>query len=230
MTAIVSTKRSKRAVLLASLMIGANGYARADDASELKEQVEVLQRKVDALANSNLPAGTTKGSFKIPGSDTSVTLGGYVKFDAILSDKSTGVDSVGDQQLNINLVPVGPTAGQHKKDQVTLHARQTRLSLGTSTPTAYGNLTTYIEGDFFGADGNESVTNSNGFRIRHAYGSLGNLSAGQYWTNVFNEQAYPETLDFGGTVGEIFVRQAQLRWTEKFSRGDWSVSAENPES
>ena len=78
MTAIVSTKRSKRAVLLASLMIGANGYARADDASELKEQVEVLQRKVDALANNNLPAGTTKGSFKIPGSDTSVTLGGYV--------------------------------------------------------------------------------------------------------------------------------------------------------
>jgi len=34
-------------------------------------------------------------------------------------------------------------------------------------------MTTYIEGDFFGADGNESVTNSNGFRIRHAYGTLG---------------------------------------------------------
>jgi hypothetical protein len=169
-------------------------------------------------------------SFKVPDSDTTVTIGGYVKFDAIWSDKSAGVDSVGDQQLNINLVPVGPTAGQHKKDQVTFHARQTRLSLGTSTPTSYGDLTTFIEGDFFGTDGNESVTNSNGFRIRHAYGSLGNFSAGQYWTNFFNEQAYPETLDFGGAVGEIFIRQAQVRWTQKFGGGEWSVSAENPES
>src|SRR5438132_2285261 len=169
-------------------------------------------------------------SFKVPDSDTTITVGGYVKFDAIWSDKSAGVDSVGDQQLNINLVPVGPAAGQHKKDQVTFHARQTRLSLGTSTPTPYGDMTTYIEGDFFGADGNESVTNSNGVRVRHAYSALGNFSAGQTWTNFFNEQTYAETLDFGGPVGEIFIRQAQVRWTQKFAGGDWSVSAENPES
>ena len=168
--------------------------------------------------------------FKIPDSDTTVTAGGYVKLDAIWSDHSAGVGSVGDQQLNINLVPVGPTAGQHKNDQVTLHARQTRLWLGTSTPTAYGDLTTYVEGDFFGADGNETATNSNGLRIRHAYGTLGNFLAGQFWTNFFMEQAYAETLDFGGPVGEIFVRQAQVRWTEKLGRGEWSVSAENPES
>src|SRR5438552_15624688 len=192
MTAIVYARHGRRALLLASLVIGANGSARAD---------------------------AEKGSFKLPGSDTSVTLGGYVKFDAIWSDKSAGVDSVGDQQLNINLVPVGPAAGQHKKDQVTFHARQTRLSLGTSTPTAYGDMTTYIEGDFFGADGNESVTNSNGLRIRHAYGSLGNFSAGQTWTNFFNEQTYAETLDFGGPVGEIFIRQAQVRWTQQFAGG-----------
>jgi hypothetical protein len=168
--------------------------------------------------------------FKVPDSDTSVTVGGYVKLDAILSDRSAGVDSVGDQQLNASLIPVGPTAGQHKTNQVTLHARQTRLFFGTSTPTSYGDVTTYIEGDFFGADGNESVTNSNNFRIRDAYGTFGHLLAGQFWTNFFNEQTYPETLDFGGAVGEIFIRQAQLRWTQKFARGDWSVSAENPES
>ena len=167
---------------------------------------------------------------KVPDSDTTVTVGGYVKLDAIWSDVSAGVDSVGDQELSTSLIPVGPTAGQHKKDQVTLHARQTRLYFGTSTPTSYGPVTTYIEGDFFGADGNESVTNSNNFRIRHAYGTIGNLLAGQFWTNFFNEQTYAETLDFGGPAGEIFIRQAQLRWTQKFARGDWSVSAESPES
>ena len=169
-------------------------------------------------------------TYKAAGSETTLTIKGYVKLDAIWSDVSAGTDSVGDQTLSINTVPVGPTAGEHKKNQFTMHARQSRISLGTSTPTSYGEMTTFIEGDFFGSDGNESTTNSSGFRIRHAYGSLGKLSAGQYWTNFFNEQAYVETVDFGGPVGEMFVRQAQLRWTEKLANGDWSVSAENPEA
>jgi len=122
-----------------------------------------------------------KATFQLPGTDTSVTLGGYIKLDAILSDKSAGVDSVGDQMLNPNLIPVGPDAGAHKTNQVTFHARQSRLSLGTSTPTSRGDLTTYLEGDFFGdlPNGNETSTNSSGFRLRHAYGTLGGFSAGQ---------------------------------------------------
>lgn len=191
-----------RNLLLASSLMAANGAAYADAAHP----------------------------FKLPGSDTSVTIGGYAKLDAIWSDRSAGVDSVGDQDLSPGLIPVGPNAGQHKRSQVTLHARQSRIWLGTRTPTSRGELRTYIEGDFFGADGNESSTNSHGFRLRHAYGVLGNLLAGQTWTNFFNEQAYPEMLDFGGPVGQIFVRQAQVRWTQKFARGDWSVSAENPEA
>lgn len=171
-------------------------------------------------------------TFKLPDSDTSLNFGGYVKLDAIRSDKSAGVDSVGDQQLSPSLIPVGPNAGAHKTDQVTFHARQSRLFFGSNTPTSYGALTTYVEGDFFGdlQNGNESSTNSNGFRLRLAYGSLGNFSAGQYWTNLFNQDVYPETLDFGGAAGELFVRQAQVRWTQPFAGGDWSVSAENPES
>jgi hypothetical protein len=186
-----------------------------------------------ALGGFGSTAGAEgKPTFLFPGTETSVTLGGYIKLDAILSDKSTGVDSVGDQMLSPSLIPVGPDAGAHKENQVTLHARQTRLSLGTSTPTSRGDLTTYLEGDFFGdlPNGNETSTNSSGFRLRHAYGALGGFSAGQYWTNLFNQDAYPETLDFGGALGELFVRQAQVRWTQPFGSGEWSVSAENPES
>jgi hypothetical protein len=54
--------------------------------------------------------------------------------------------------------------------------------------------------------------------------------AGQYWTNFFDENVYVETVDFGGPVGEIFIRQAQARWTQPFEKGEWSVSLENPES
>ena len=99
-----------------------------------------------------------------------------------------------------------------------------------------GRAVTYLEGDFYGADGNESVSNSHGLRLRHAYGSLGHLLAGQTWTNFMYVPSLPETLDFGGPVGQIFDRQAQLRWTQSFdggsllAGGQWSVALENPES
>src|SRR5262249_20665277 len=85
---------------------------------------------------------------------------------------------------------------------------------------------------FFGdlPNANETSTNSSGFRLRHAYGALGGFSAGQYWTNLFNQDAYPETLDFGGALGELFVRQAQVRWTQPFGSGEGPLSAKTPES
>ena len=228
------------ALTLAVSLTGVGAVARADALSDLREQTEALQRKVNELENtqrktapdSALTAGSTPGSFRLPGSSTSIKLGGYVKFDAVYSDITQGVDAVANQQTVDTAIPVGPTGtpASNKTGELSLHARQTRLNLTTSTPTAYGTMTTFIEGDFFGADGNESVTNSNGFRIRHAYGALGNFLAGQYWTNLFDENAYAETVEFGGPVGEIFIRQAQARWTQSFASGEWSVSMENPES
>ncbi len=235
---MTTTKLS--ALALAISLAGASAVARADALSDLKEQTETLQRKVTDLENSQrrsapdnaVTGGATPGSFKLPSSNTSIKLGGYVKLDAIYSNITQGVDAVANQQTVDTAIPVGPngTPASAKTGQFNMHARQTRLYFGTSTPTGYGSMTTYIEGDFFGADGNESTSNSNGFRIRHAYGTLGNFLAGQYWTNFFDENTYPELVDFGGTIGEIFVRQAQVRWTQAFAGGEWSTSLENPES
>ena len=226
-------------------LAGIGSIARADTLSELKVQIELLQQKVSDLETAQktsvakvaptptadvVTGGATRGTFRLPGSDTSITFGGYAKLDAIYSDRSAGTASQGNQFLFPSLVPVGPTAGDNTRSQTTIHARQSRLFVRTATPTAFGDLTTLVEGDFFGADGNETVSNSNNFRLRHAWGTIGNLSAGQYWSNFMNEAALPETVDFGGPVGQIFVRQAQVRWTEKFAGGDWSISAENPES
>jgi hypothetical protein len=231
--------------LLTGISLGLSTPSFADPLSDLKVQIDSLQKQVVDLqrgqkdAASQIPAqpsanavtgGATKGSFKLPGSDTSITIGGYVKLDALYSDKSVGVASQGNQLLFPSLIPVGPTADDNAKSQTTFHARQSRLFVKTATPTPLGDLTTYVEGDFFGADGNETVSNSNGFRMRHAWGTLGHLSAGQYWSNFMNETALPETVDFGGPVGQIFVRQAQVRWTQQLAGGEWSFSAENPES
>lgn len=244
---------SGKYALFAAIAIGAGipgVAARADTLNDVQGEIESLQRSVreleqqqrasdrerNAAAASAVTAGATKGSFKLPGSNTSVTLGGYVKLDAVLSNPSAGVASTADLFLQPNAIPVGPGAGDNEHDQVKFSARESRLFVKTSTPTAWGDLTTYLEGDFYGADGNESVSNSNGPRLRHAYGSLGHLLAGQTWTNFMYVSSLPETVDFGGPVGQIFNRQAQVRWTQSFDSGrslaggQWSVALENPES
>ena len=230
----------RTAVALATLGFGAG--ARADAIDELKAQIDALTRKVADMeqrraveaakppAAGAVTAGATPGSFKLPGSDTSVTIGGYVKLDAIYSDPSAGAGSTADQQYEAGSVPVGPNAGNNERGQVKLHARQSRLNFRTSTPTAHGELGTFLEFDLFGAAGTESVSNSNGLRVRHAYGTFGNLLVGQTWTTFSDPAIYPETVDFGGPAGVIFARQAQVRWTQPFTGGQWSVALENPET
>jgi len=228
---------------------GLSSAARADTLEELKTQIEVLQKKVveleqkqdkaeqkqAAAAPSNaVTGGATKGSFRLPGSNTSVTLGGYAKLDAVFSNPSAGVDLKGDLSLDPTTIAVGPNAANNERSQVKFGARESRLFVKTNTPTSFGDLNSHVEFDFYGADGNESVSNSHGFRLRHAYATLGNFLAGQTWTNFMNPGALPDTVDFGGPVGQIFDRQAQVRWTQPFGPsgdgGQWSVGLENPET
>lgn len=230
-----------RVAALAS--IGLAAAARAQPIEHLKAQVDALSKKVGELEQRNaaeaarpaaaasnvVTGGATPGSFKLPGSDTSVTLGGYVKLDAIFSDRSAGVASTADQEYEAGGVPVG-AAADHERNQVKLHARQSRFNLKTSTPTGRGDLTSFVEFDLFGAPGNESVSNSNGLRVRHAYATLGNWLFGQTWTTFSDAATYPETVDFGGPAGVIFARQAQLRWTRPFAGGRWALALENPET
>jgi hypothetical protein len=242
----------RRSVLAAAIAIATStvaGTARSDDLQALKAQIEALQKKVSeleqkqdrteqrqsAVAENTVTGGATRGSFKLPGSNTSVTLGGYVKLDAVFSNPSAGVDTKGDLFLDPTTIAVGPAAGNNERNQVKFGARETRLFVKTSTPTTVGDLNTHVEFDFYGADGNESVSNSHGFRLRHAYGTLGHLLAGQTWTNFMNPAALPDTVDFGGPVGQIFDRQAQVRWTQSFGpsswgNGQWSIALENPET
>jgi len=218
------------------------GRAHADPLQDLKDQVDALLKKVAALEQKQrldaaspgaadvVTGGATKGSFKLPGSNTSVTLGGYIKLDAIYSDRSAGVGSSADQEYEAGAVPVGPGAGANERGQIKLHARQSRFFAKTSTPSPWGELGTFLELDLFGTAGNESVSNSHNMRLRHAYASLGGLLMGQTWTNFSDTAAYPETVDFGGPAGTIFSRQPQIRWTQQFDGGQWAVALENPET
>src|SRR6266550_3029126 len=105
------------ALALAVSLTGAGAAARADTLSDLREQTDALQRKVNQLEDAQrkpvptgaVTGGAIPGSFTLSGSDTSIKLGGYVKFDAVYSDITQGVDAVANQQTVDTAIPVGPT-------------------------------------------------------------------------------------------------------------------------
>ncbi len=210
--------------------------ASAQSLQDLKAQIDALQRKVADLEQQQkkntkkvakaVTGGDAKGSFMLPGTSTSVRIGGYVKGDAIYTDGNG--QAIGDSFF-AGAIPVDGEAAKNRSGHTRLHARQSRLYVKTWTPTPFGTLKTHIEGDFFGTGGNENVSNSTSLRLRHAYGKLGNFLAGQTWSTFMDLASLPPTVDFEGPAGQIFVRQAQLRYTMPFEGGSFAVAIENPE-
>ncbi|HBR98732.1 MAG TPA: hypothetical protein DD979_15360 [Gammaproteobacteria bacterium] len=160
-------------------------------------------------------AGTAHASyeFKLTENDT-LTFSGFIKVDARYVDGDVGYRDF--------WIGTG-TPLEEDASQFRIFANETRFN----TKYVHGDVTGFIEMDFYGGGGNEIVSNSANPRIRHAFISYQNLLAGQTWTTFMNTSAIPESADFAGAaVGLAFVRQGQIRYT----LGDFQVAIENPES
>jgi DcaP outer membrane protein len=156
------------------------------------------------------------GTFKIPGTNTTLKLNGYVQFDATF-DVSGRIGDIEnwDWASIVAAQPLDGTADGEKVGQLYFTARTTRVGLSTTTPTDAGAVGTRIEGDFNGPNGfqGQTFTNSVVFRLRHAYGTFGNLLVGQTWTNFLDLASYPDTVDFNGPGSIALIRQPQIRYT-----------------
>jgi hypothetical protein len=162
--------------------------------------------------------------------DTKVNYGGYVKLDAMWSDFSDGTLPSSHIGRDFYIPGTTPVSANSSEDAVfDMHARQSRFNFSTATKLADGNdIKTKIELDFIvTGGGNERVSNSYSPRLRQAFITYKGWVFGQAWSNFQNVGALPETLDFvGPSEGTVFVRQAMV----KYAVGNWSFSAENPES
>lgn len=156
-------------------------------------------------------------------------LGGYAKLDLIFRR----------YQQNQDLADPGsvPIRGNDptRFTEFRMHARQTRLNLTLTEKVGPTNLRGFVEGDFFGITGTQTVSNSDSFRLRHAFGEATfptgtTVLAGQSWSSLMTLPALFDTVDFNGPTGSVFVRQAQLRVTQKLTPNGAAVfSIENPE-
>ena len=213
--------------------------ASADELADLRANQELLQRRIDQLAQGALPetkvapgiagplgtqpipgqaiiGGSFPRSFLVPGTDTSIRVGGFVDLTAnyFLQGANTanpGLPSSNfGQNGNLNGVPVGQmfVPGLGNVAQQANHSRgngffefspqQSRLNVETRTPTAWGELRTFFEFDWSGSNafsvqtaqqaGGDSLLP----RLRFAYGTLGGFLAGQAISNFSDADADTE--------------------------------------
>ena len=168
------------------------GTAPAGAADDVETQIEALQKKVDELAAA---AG-----------GTSVTVSGFVKGDFYIDSH----DDLG-RAFDPTMIRIDGAAGDDADDgSFGMHAGQSRVRIGTSTSTSFGDLNTVVEGHFFGDDA---------FGLRHAYGQLGPVLAGQAWSIISEEDTAADTVDFNGPAGTIWTRQPQLRLSLPMGEG-----------
>ena len=179
--------------------------------------------------------GSFPGSMLIPGSQTSFKIGGYVKLDYDY-DFSVARTAVGG--FDVRSIPLPNTAGHSVHGVSQLTASESRFNIETRTPSAYGEVKTFIEGDFTNPNGltNSSTftteSNSSGFRLRQAYGTLGPFLAGQTFSTFRDTTAEPEILDIFAQVGVSGpTRVPQVRYTYDIGDGFSLIAGvENPET
>ena len=137
---------------------------------------------------------------------TSVSVGGFVKGDFYL-DNRNGLGG------GFDPTSIGLDGAEGDDGSVGAFAEWSRFRLSTNTPTSYGALNTVIEGHFAGGkDGGL-------FGLRHAYGELGPVRAGQAWSIISEEDTFADTVDFNGPVGTVWTRKPQLRLSLDLGKG-----------
>ncbi|MES2684158.1 MAG: DcaP family trimeric outer membrane transporter [Pseudomonadota bacterium] len=230
-----------RALCVAALLTPLTSLAQTpgDTAAavrDLRQRLEVLEAQLAAERAARVTPPPVAAADSKPNElklgDTKVTVGGYVKADALVSRFSEGEVAQGSGRdfYLPNSIPVSNGSGK-SREFLDAHAKETRLFVKSETNLDGHKLGTHVEMDFIvnqSASANEIVTNAYTPGFRRAFVTYDNWLVGQEWTTFMNLAALPETLDFVAfpSDGTIFVRQPQLRYTA----GAFQFALENPET
>jgi hypothetical protein len=189
------------------------------EAGKLGDRVDAIEiKQKDAVV-----AGDIGGSFRLPGSETSVHLYGYAEAHMIHDFKES---APGDNFSNVSEQPLAGSGAL--KGRTKLTAESSRFGFETATPTQYGTFNTKLEMDFYSYCGGEC--NRNRLRVRHAYGEYAGWLVGQTWSTFMDLDYTAETVDFNAQIGVPFSRRTQIRYTWGDAKAGYkfSFAAEDP--
>lgn len=176
-------------------------------------------------------ADDAPGVFKIPGTDSTIKIYGYVQLDTTfdMAGRDPNVEG-NDWATQIALVPLKDDwEAKNKKNQLYFTARTSRFGIQTSTPSKLGAVGVKLEGDFNAPnlEQGQTYTNSVLFRLRHAYGTIGGLLVGQTWTTFLDFGSAPDTVDFNGPGSLPLIRNPMIRYTTSAGPASFTVALEN---
>ena len=225
------------------------------EVKELKDRLQVLEQTVDALkaqlkaieeskrsstevatgekvsrptdpAPSTAPSTTPEVSAKPvadePKGESTFQIYGFAMLDAGYQFKQNHTDWF--DVIRVTKLP--SFKDEFAPDgKVYYGVRQTRLGVKSSTPTKYGELKTQFEFELFGTGVDAGQTT---FRLRHAYGELGPIGAGQYWSPFMDIDVFPNSLEYWGPTGMVFFRNVQVRWMPLKGKNAITIALERP--
>ncbi len=149
------------------------------------------------------------GYFRLPGTQTYMKFGGFVKTD-LFYDLNFAGNYYG--AYVPSSFPSTPTP--HSEDS-TVSMRPTRFTWevrqGTLANTGK-EVKIYFDFDFL------SNYDRNSIRLRQFYAQYDNFLAGQAWSAFADPDAFPDTLEFEGPPGIIGLRSPQFRYTYPVSK------------
>ena len=235
--------------LLALFMYSTFSPVSADEIADLKKQLEILAQKIEMLeqnrneaqvlqvSTETVPvkdmvlAGDVPGFWKIPGTDTSMNISGFIRTHMIY-DLGPRPSSNGGDVASIRRALLEDDPEYNNRGQVRLGARDARFSIETYTPTDFGQMHTFIQADFKGDPDNKAAratTNRSNANLRHGYGELGNFLMGHTYSAYLDNTVYGDKVDATGPQGRTMVRQAQIRYTHHYDdERELAFAIENP--
>lgn len=174
------------------------------------------------------PPNKPPGTFRIPGTETSVRIYGFAKLNAI-ADLTT-FDT--NDTLTAQSIQLFNSSQQRTGGDTQLSARWSRIGFETFTPVndIFGEFHTLVEMDFAGQNTNlttQATSNSYTPRLRKAFVDFGHPTGG-WGALLFGQQdsLYDDTallplqwVSDWTFVGIGNVRQGQFRYTYGFSNG-----------
>ena len=240
-----------RALLLASaIMVGAPAFAAeangasgaaaqdtsvrpltAEERAQAMQELQDLRARMTRLENvlgvpssaplpPPVPVPPSQASAK---GDHNLELYGFLQTDAI--QDFNRVNPAWDATLRPSRIPT--TRGQFGSDgQTVFSVRQSRLGVKATGSLAGKPYEAKFEFDLFGVGVDEGQTT---MRVRHMYASWGPFLLGQTNSLFMDGDLFPNTIDYWGPAGMVFLRNPQVRWTFVNGKG-WkaAVALEHP--
>ena len=244
------TKTRLRSALLGSgaaiALLVPSAAATAGEVDGLKDQIQALQDRLDRIeqdqaaiderAYTIAPAmavigGDMPNSFKLPGSDTSMSISGFIRADFQYDFDMNSDTPRNDGTFLFSQIPLDGSADARRDGEFRFVSRNTGLTIATSTPSEFGEIATVLSIDFVSGTGNELTENGFIPELKEAYGTIGPLLVGQTVSTFADVTSYPTTVDWYNIVSGHFLLQTQVRYTQDLGDGlVVKLALENPDT